>query len=137
MLWLSLVLALPAYGQQKAPDAVAVSTVIVERKPIEKSLDFVGRVEATDHVEIKARVTGYLEAVHFKEGAQVHVIGYRVEHYSWTGEQSIGEAKCLAESNGGLYVTAKSQEDLVAALERTLDCPMTSQLPRLLASRTN
>src|SRR6516164_1447116 len=71
MLWLSLVLALPAYGQQKAPDAVAVGTVIVERKPIEKSLDFVGRVEATDHVEIKARVTGYLEAVLFKEGAQV------------------------------------------------------------------
>jgi len=67
----------------------------------------------------------------------IHVIGYRVEHYSWTGEQSIGEAKCLAESNGGLYVTAKSQEDLVAALEKTLDCPMTSQLPRLLASRTN
>ena len=49
----------------------SVGTVIVERKPIEKSLNFVGRVEATDHVEIKARVTGYLEAVHFKEGAQV------------------------------------------------------------------
>ena len=71
MLWLSLVLALPAYGQQKSPDAVSVGTVIVERKPIEKSLDFVGRVEATDHVEIKARVTGYLEAVLFKEGAEV------------------------------------------------------------------
>ena len=71
ILWLSLVLALPAYGQQKAPEAISVGTVIVERKPIEKSLDFVGRVEATDHVEIKARVTGYLEAVHFKEGAQV------------------------------------------------------------------
>jgi membrane fusion protein (multidrug efflux system) len=75
MLWLSLVsllLVLPAYGEQKAaPDAVAVGTVIVERKPIEKSLDFVGRVEATDHVEIKARVTGYLEAVLFKEGAEV------------------------------------------------------------------
>ena len=40
-LGLSLVLALPAYGQQKAPEAVSVGTVIVERKPIEKSLDFV------------------------------------------------------------------------------------------------
>src|SRR5215470_6359730 len=40
----------------------------------------------------------------------VHVIGYRVENYSWTGEQSIDEAKCLAESNGGLYVAAQSQE---------------------------
>src|SRR3974377_165979 len=70
-LGLLLLLALPAYGQQKAPEAVSVGTVIVERKPIEKSLDFVGRVEATDHVEIKARVTGYLEAVLFKEGAEV------------------------------------------------------------------
>jgi Ca-activated chloride channel homolog len=57
----------------------------------------------------------------------VHIIGYRVENYSWTGEQSIGEAKCLAERNNGLYVTAQSQDDLVAALEKTLDCPMISQ----------
>jgi membrane fusion protein (multidrug efflux system) len=71
MLWPSPVLVLPAYGQQKAPEAISVGTVIVERKPIEKSLDFVGRVEAIDHVKIKARVTGYLDALHFKEGAQV------------------------------------------------------------------
>jgi Ca-activated chloride channel homolog len=57
----------------------------------------------------------------------IHVIGYRVENYSWTGEQSIGEAKCLAERNNGLYVTAQSREDLIAALEKTLDCPMISQ----------
>jgi Ca-activated chloride channel family protein len=67
----------------------------------------------------------------------IHVIGYRVENYSWTGEQSIDQARCLAESNNGLYVTAQSQEDLVSALEKTLDCPMTSDLPRQLASRTN
>jgi hypothetical protein len=44
-----------------------------------------------------------------------------------TGEQSIIEAKCLAEKNNGLYITAETQEDLLAALERTLDCPMISQ----------
>jgi Ca-activated chloride channel family protein len=58
----------------------------------------------------------------------IHVVGYRVEGFSWTGEQSIIEAKCLAEKNNGLYVTAETQEDLVGALERTLDCPMISQL---------
>ena len=67
----------------------------------------------------------------------VHIIGYRVENYSWTGEQSIGEAKCLAERNNGLYVTAQSQEDLVAALEKTLDCPMTSQRTEQLPSGMN
>jgi len=60
----------------------------------------------------------------------VHIIGYRVENYSWTGEQSVVEAKCLAEHNNGLYVTAQSQEDLVAALEKTLGCPMTSERTR-------
>jgi Ca-activated chloride channel family protein len=57
----------------------------------------------------------------------VHVVGYRIEGFYWTGEQSIIEAKCLAEKNNGLYITAETQEDLVAALERTLDCPMISQ----------
>jgi membrane fusion protein (multidrug efflux system) len=70
-LCLSLAVSLPAYGQQATPEKVSVGTVIVERKPIEKSLDFVGRVEATDHVDIKARVTGFLDSVLFKEGDQV------------------------------------------------------------------
>jgi membrane fusion protein (multidrug efflux system) len=62
-------LAVAAQAQQPAPPAtVPVGTVTAERKPIEKRLDFVGRVEAINRVEIRARVTGYLEAVLFKEG---------------------------------------------------------------------
>jgi Ca-activated chloride channel homolog len=36
---------------------------------------------------------------------------------------------CVAEQNGGLYVKANSQEQLVEALEKTLDCPMVSEAP--------
>ena len=63
------------------------------------------------------------------EAAQltVHVIGFRLKNFSWTGEQSILDAKCLAEENGGLYITAESHEELVEALEKTLGCPMLSQ----------
>ncbi|MGV1013553.1 MAG: vWA domain-containing protein [Methyloceanibacter sp.] len=57
----------------------------------------------------------------------VHVIGYRVKDFSWMGEQSIGEVKCLADKNGGLYVVAETEQDLVEALEKTLGCPMLSQ----------
>jgi Ca-activated chloride channel family protein len=60
----------------------------------------------------------------------VHVIAYRPGVVSWMGEQSIDEAKCLADQAGGLYITAKTEEDLVQALEKTLDCPMTSALTR-------
>ena len=42
--------------------------VTAERKPVTKSQDFVGRVEAVQRVEVKARITGYLENVAFKEG---------------------------------------------------------------------
>ena len=57
----------------------------------------------------------------------IHVIGYRVKDFSWTGEQSILDVRCLAEQNGGLYIAAESKEDLVEALRKTLDCPMVTQ----------
>lgn len=56
----------------------------------------------------------------------VHVIAYRPENFSWTGEQNAQEAKCLAETNNGLYITADTLEELVAAFKRTLACPMLS-----------
>jgi membrane fusion protein (multidrug efflux system) len=52
----------------QAPAAIPVGVVTAERKPVTKALDFVGRVQAVNRVEIRARVTGYLENVLFKEG---------------------------------------------------------------------
>lgn len=57
----------------------------------------------------------------------VHVIGLRVKGRSWMGEQSILDAKCLAEQNGGLYITVQSEDELIDALEKTLGCPMVTQ----------
>jgi Ca-activated chloride channel family protein len=57
----------------------------------------------------------------------VYVIGFRMKDYSWTGEQSILDVKCLAEQNGGLYISADAKQDLIDALEKTLGCPMLSQ----------
>lgn len=33
--------------------------------------DFVGRLESPQTVEVRARVSGYLDSVHFKEGSEV------------------------------------------------------------------
>ena len=63
--------AWPAQGQQPAPTTVPVGTVVAEKKAITPSLEFVGRVEAINRVEIKARVTGFLEDVLFKEGGAI------------------------------------------------------------------
>jgi Ca-activated chloride channel family protein len=56
----------------------------------------------------------------------VHVIAFRYEGFSWTGGSSVMDLMCLADENHGLYSRANSEEDLVEALEKTLDCPMIS-----------
>ncbi len=63
---------LPAAAQQTATTAVPVTTVIAEARPVSKTKDFVGRIEAVERVEIRARITGYLQAILFKEGELVH-----------------------------------------------------------------
>jgi membrane fusion protein (multidrug efflux system) len=57
-----------ALAQQQPSTAVPVGIVKAERKPIAKAGDFVGRVDAISRVEIRARITGFLEEVLFKEG---------------------------------------------------------------------
>jgi Ca-activated chloride channel family protein len=57
----------------------------------------------------------------------VHVISFRVKNIYWTGEQSVVDTKCLAEANGGLFITAENEDDLVEAFQKTLGCPMLSQ----------
>ena len=59
-----------AYAQGNAPTPVPVGTVKAERKAISKGWEFVGRVEAINHVDIRARVKGFLEAVLFEDPPQ-------------------------------------------------------------------
>jgi Ca-activated chloride channel family protein len=58
----------------------------------------------------------------------VHVISFRFKNIYWAGQQTVLDTKCLAESNGGLYLSVDTEQDLVQAFEKTLGCPMMSQL---------
>ena len=77
--WLAvlfLALSTPSFAQKTgpqnaAPQAVPVTTVIAQEKPVAQTKDFVGRIEAIERVEVRARVTGYLDAVLCKEGEVV------------------------------------------------------------------
>jgi len=51
--------------------AVQVGTVAARRTPVAATQEFVGRVEAISRVDIRARITGFLQAVLFKEGSMV------------------------------------------------------------------
>lgn len=52
----------------------------------------------------------------------IHVIGLGA-----AGPGRFVKAQCLADLNGGLYLAAETAEELMAALKRTLGCPMMSR----------
>ncbi|MBY0339253.1 MAG: efflux RND transporter periplasmic adaptor subunit, partial [Acetobacteraceae bacterium] len=69
-LTLSASLAAPALAQpQQGPPAVGF--VVAERRPVTELTEFIGRVEAINRVDIRARVTGFLERRLFNEGSEV------------------------------------------------------------------
>jgi membrane fusion protein, multidrug efflux system len=67
----SLLLLGPAALFAADPAPVQVGTVRAEKKPVSRTAGFVGRIEAPQRVEIRARVKGMLEAVRFTEGDTV------------------------------------------------------------------
>ena len=54
-----------------APPAPEVTTAEVAVRDLNDWADFTGRLEAVESVEIRARVGGYVEGVHFSEGGRV------------------------------------------------------------------
>jgi membrane fusion protein (multidrug efflux system) len=111
-------LAPPAYALQGAPYTIPVGTVMAQRQPISKALDFVGRVEAINRVEIRARVKGYLEAVLFKEGDLVKEGDplYRIEKglFQAAVEQAQGALQTSKAQYGLAEKNRKRQEELFA-----------------------
>jgi RND family efflux transporter MFP subunit len=70
----SIILALqtacqPAQTPSPAPPKVTVSRPVVQE--IIEWDEYTGRLEATENVEVRARVSGYLQSIHFKDGAIV------------------------------------------------------------------
>jgi len=60
-----------AGGGAAAAPPPAVTVVPVTREPVTEQAEFVGRVEAVDHVDLRARVTGFLQERAFQEGDDV------------------------------------------------------------------
>jgi membrane fusion protein, multidrug efflux system len=59
-----------ALAQQAPPPQVTVAKPVV--KDIVEHDEFIGRFEAVDQVDIRARVTGYVDKIHFVDGATVN-----------------------------------------------------------------
>jgi membrane fusion protein (multidrug efflux system) len=107
----------PALGQ--APASVRVGTVIATRQPVTKALDFVGRVEAVERVEVRARVTGFIDAVLFKEGDKVEAGAslYRLEKPPF--EAAVEQAQGALIKANGQVMNASAQRKRAEELLRS------------------
>ncbi len=61
----------PAVSAPAAPPPMEVGVSVVELREIRPTQDLSGRIEATQHVEVRPRVSGYVTAVSYREGAEV------------------------------------------------------------------
>lgn len=93
-LLLLLLAAAPASAQFGPQGPPAVGVMPAERRPVTETTEFVGRVEATDRVNIRARVTGFLQERLYREGADVNVgdVLYRIERAPFEAQLEQAEA---------------------------------------------
>jgi membrane fusion protein (multidrug efflux system) len=118
-------LASPSAWPQE-PNAIAVGTVAAELRPITQATEFVGRVEAINRVEIRARVTGYLENVLFKDGDYVKQgdVLYRIEPDSFQA--------AVQQAQGDLLKAQGNLANATAQLARTQELVKTDTASRAL-----
>jgi len=60
-----------AHASNSAPQAIPVAVATVQSSNVTIWNEFSGRLEAVDRVDIRSRVAGTIQAVHFREGALV------------------------------------------------------------------
>lgn len=89
--------AAPAEETAAAP-AVPVTVAVVEPRDVTTWQDFSGRLEAVDRVELRSRVSGAIQAVHFREGALVKAGELLVKIDPAPYKAAVAQAQSLAAS---------------------------------------
>jgi len=94
-----LAFAVPAQAQFGPAGPPVVGVVTVQKQSVTETSDFVGRVQATDRVDIVARVTAFIEQQPFTEGAEVHQgdLLYRLERPPFEADLQAKQATVAQE----------------------------------------
>jgi len=87
-----------AQAQQPAPQAPAVGVRPAELRGIARSYDFVGRIQAINTVQVRARVEGFLDKVQFTEGQDVKAgdLLYQLEKATYQAQVEQAQANLAA-----------------------------------------
>jgi membrane fusion protein (multidrug efflux system) len=100
---------LTSAAAEQTQSAIPVGVARVVRKPVTNSLEFVGRIEAINRVEIRARVKGYLDAVLFTDGQTVKEGSplYQIEKGLF--QAAVEEAQGTLQRSEAAYTLAQLQ----------------------------
>src|SRR3954453_19294520 len=128
-LLLSLTSLLAAYGQgapqQAAPPPPAVTVAKPTKQTVTDYDEYVGRFIAVDSVEVRARVSGYLDKVQFTDGQLVKQGGplFTIDRRAFEGRLAQAGAN-LAQARANL---AFASSDLARAAQLVRDRTITEQ----------
>jgi len=130
LLTILLVPALAACGQsQSQPQASPPPPRVTIAKPVSKMVadqdEYVGRFVAVESVEVRARVPGYLEAIHFQDGQMVKEgdLLFTIDRRPF----QIALAQTQASLAQARATLAFAESDLARALGLTLGTVITQQ----------
>ncbi|HEX5788611.1 MAG TPA: efflux RND transporter periplasmic adaptor subunit [Woeseiaceae bacterium] len=144
----------PSIAEPAPPPPPAVTVAEVELRPIEAFDEFTGRFEAVESVDIRPRVAGYVESVHFDEGAEVAEgdLLFQIDPRPFEAEMARLEAELaragsrleLARSNHARGIrlfeqkaTSREQLESLAAAESTQKAELAAVQAALEAAALN
>lgn len=125
----------PAPPAAQAPMAVPVSVAEVVQKDLVNWRDFSGRLEAVERVEVRSRVTGQVQAVHFREGSlvQANDLLVTIDPEPFAAEVSRAEAEVAAAR--ARLTFAKNEHERAQKLLSTRTLPIREAESRANAYR--
>lgn len=105
----------PCTGAPPAGPPPMVDVALITEKVVNPPMEYVGRIEAIQSVDIQARVQGYLEKVEFKEGSRVKAgdLLYVIEQAPYGAKVNADKAK-VAEAKAALSKARQYRKRLAA-----------------------
>jgi multidrug efflux system membrane fusion protein len=143
-----------AKAQAGPPPAPPVSVAAAIEKSVIESDEFPGRVEAIDSVEVRARINGYLQSIHFKPGAEVKKgdLLFQIDARAFEAQVAAAESQVTAarsqldlarielKRNEEMWAdraTSKREFDDAMTRVRTLESQLKANEAALMTARLN
>jgi multidrug efflux system membrane fusion protein len=120
-----------AQGITNPPPTVSVAPVLVKR--VTPLGEFNGRIEAIDAVELRPRVSGYIESIHFTEGDEVEkgAVLFTIDDRSYRAELSHAEAELARARTQAALARSEADRAQVLIKQRAIS---TEELEQRLAA---